>query len=178
MAQRKGARGRHTTSAAGQAGNAVADSAQKIWLAGLGAFERAKSEGPKMFDTLVEQGRTLGGKAREAADDAMKRVRDGAGGAGGHFDKFEQAVEERVTNSLRRMGVLTRGEVGDLSKQVRDLSENVRELMRRNGKSAGSAKRRAASKVSATKRKAKGAVSSVKRSAAQRTRAKKRSARR
>jgi poly(hydroxyalkanoate) granule-associated protein len=178
MAQRKGARGRHTTSAAGQAGSAVADSAQKIWLAGLGAFERAKSEGPKMFDTLVEQGRTLGGKAREAADDAMKRVRDGAGGAGGRFDKLEQAVEERVTNSLRRLGVLTRGEVGDLSKQVRDLSEDVRELMRRNGRSAGSAKRRTASKAGAAKGNAKRAVSSVKRSAAQRTRTKKRSARR
>ncbi len=176
MAQRKGARGRRSTSAAGQAGSAVADSAQKIWLAGLGAFERAKSEGPKMFDTLVEQGRALGGKAREAADDAMKRVRDGAGGASGRFDKIEQAVEERVTNSLRRLGVLTRGEVGDLSKQVRDLSEDVRELMRRNGRSAGSAKRRTASKAGAAKGKAKRAVSSVKRSGAQRT--KKRSTRR
>jgi poly(hydroxyalkanoate) granule-associated protein len=171
MAQRKGARGRHTPSAAEQAGGAVADSAQKIWLAGLGAFERAKSEGPKVFETLVEQGRTLGGKAREAADDAMKRVRDGAGGAGGRFDKLEQAVEERVTNSLRRLGVLTRGEVGDLSKQVRDLTEDVRELMRRNGLSAGATKPRAAPKAGAAKRKAK-------RSAAPRTRAKKRSARR
>src|ERR1700682_5264054 len=139
MAQKKSSRSRYSASAANEAGRAVSDSVHKIWLAGLGAFERAKSEGPKMFDTLVEQGRTLGGKAREAADDAMKRVRDGAGGAGGRFDKLEQAVEERVTNSLRRLGVLTRGEVGDLSKQVRDLSEDVRELMRRNGRSAGSA---------------------------------------
>src|SRR5258708_25379950 len=122
MAQRKGARGRHTTSAAGQAGSAVADSAQKIWLAGLGAFERAKSEGPKMFDALVEQGRTLGGKAREAADDAMKRVRDGAGGAGGRFDKLEHAVEERVTNSPRPLGALTRGAARHPPNQVPDPS--------------------------------------------------------
>ena len=35
----------------------------------------------------------------------------------------------RVSKSLGRLGVLTRGEVGDLSKQVRDLTEDVRELM-------------------------------------------------
>jgi hypothetical protein len=63
-------------SAAGRASQAGRDSAQKIWLAGLGAFERAKSEGPKMFEALVEQGRSLGVKAREGADQAMRAMRE------------------------------------------------------------------------------------------------------
>src|SRR5258708_38768337 len=106
MAQRKGARGRHTTSAAGQAGSAVADSAQKIWLAGLGAYERAKAEGPKMFDTLVEQGKSLGGKAREAADQAMRTMREGTSGAAGPFDQLQQVVYDPVSESLQPPGAL------------------------------------------------------------------------
>ena len=130
---------------------AVTDSAQKIWLAGLGAFERAKAEGPRMFDTLVEQGRSLGGKAREAADQALKNVREGASGASGRFDKLEQVFEERVAKSLGRLGVLTRGEVSDLSRQVRDLTDDVRSLMAKSrgqgaaakrGKKAGAAKKK------------------------------------
>jgi poly(hydroxyalkanoate) granule-associated protein len=161
MAQKKSSRSRHTASAAQKAGGAVSDSAQKIWLAGLGAYERAKSEGPKMFEVLVEQGRSLGGKAREAADDAMKRMRDGASGAGGRFDKLEQVFEDRVSKSLQRLGVLTRGEVGDLSKQVRDLTDNVRELMKQQGKAAGT-KKRGAAKAGAAKRKVKRPVRKAK----------------
>ena len=47
---KSGSRSRRTTArAASGAGNetakAVTDSAQKIWLAGLGAYERARAEG-------------------------------------------------------------------------------------------------------------------------------------
>jgi poly(hydroxyalkanoate) granule-associated protein len=150
MAQKKSSRSRYSASAANDAGRAVSDSAHKIWLAGLGAFERAKSEGPRMFETLVEQGRSLGGKARDAAEEALKNVRQSAA-------------------------------AGDLSRQVRDLAENVRALMAQQsarGKAAGGAKkrsaaskRRGAAKAGAAKRKVKRAVSPVKRNA-KRTRSK------
>lgn len=116
-------------SPSGSPESALAQSAQKIWLAGLGAFERAKSEGPRMFNVLVEQGRTLSDRARDAADQALKSVRDGAGGAGGRFDKLEQVFEERVSKTLGRLGVLTRGEVNDLSRQVGELTDSVRSLL-------------------------------------------------
>ena len=149
-------------------GKAVADSAQKIWLAGLGAFERAKSEGPKMFEMLVEQGKSLGGRAREAAGEAMQSVREGASSAGGRFDKLEQVFEDRVSKSLKRMGVLTRGEVSELSKQVRDLAGEVRSLMKQSGKKAGGAK---AMRRGTGKGKAKRAASSTKRGATRGSRA-------
>jgi poly(hydroxyalkanoate) granule-associated protein len=158
------------SSATDDAGKALGDSAQKIWLAGLGAFERAKSEGPKMFETLVQQGRALGGQAREAADQALRSVREGASGAGGHFDKLEQVFEDRVSKSLGRLGVLTRGEVNDLSKQVGELTESVRSLMRESGgggaggkaKGRAAPKRRAAARKGAAKRKVKRAVRKAK----------------
>jgi poly(hydroxyalkanoate) granule-associated protein len=102
-----------------------------------------------MFDTLVEQGKSLGGKAREAADQAMKSVREGTSGAAGRFDKLEQVFEDRVSKSLTRLGVLTRGELADLSKQVRDLTEDVRKLSAKSGRAAGAAKRKAKPKAKA-----------------------------
>src|ERR1700674_4954662 len=159
MATRKKASHSSYSTAANDAGKAVSDSAQKIWLAGLGAYERAKAEGPKMFETLVEQGKSLGGKAREAADQALKTMREGTSGAAGRFDKLEQVFENRVSKSLKRLGVLTRGELSELSKQVRDLAGEVRSLMKQSRKKAGGGK---ATRRGTGKGKAKRARSSAK----------------
>ena len=103
----------------------VRDSAQKIWLAGLGAFERAKSDGPKMFDTLVEQGKGLRDRAAEAADQALKAVREQAGDAQGRWDKLEQVFQDRVARSLESLGVITSRELNGLQSQVDELTRTV-----------------------------------------------------
>jgi poly(hydroxyalkanoate) granule-associated protein len=153
---------RRSAGAANDAGQAVRDSAHKIWLAGLGAYERAKSEGPDMFKVLVEQGKALRGKAREAADQAMKTMNEGAGEARGKWDKLEQVFEDRVSKSLSRLGVLTGKEVEDLARQVKDLNDSVHDLMRRSATApkAGPKKRAKspAKKAPAKKRKAKAAA--------------------
>lgn len=129
-------------------GQAMRDSAQKIWLAGLGAFERAKSEGPKMFEALVEQGQGLRARATEAADQALKTVRESANDAQGRWDKLEQVFEDRVSRSLHRLGVVTNREVQDLSRQVEELNETVREMMRAaSSPRAGGARRGGAKKA-------------------------------
>lgn len=122
------------------AAEGVRDSAQKIWLAGLGAFERAKSEGPKMFDTLVEQGKGLRERAAEAADQALKTVREQAGEAQGRWDKLEQVFEDRVSRTLHKLGVVTASEVGELSRQVDELSRQLREM----GRAAPAGRKKAA----------------------------------
>jgi poly(hydroxyalkanoate) granule-associated protein len=131
---------------------AVRDSAQKIWLAGLGAFERAKSEGPRMFETLVEQGRNMGARAVGAADEALKGLREANQGGAARWDKLEQAFEERMSRSLNRLGVLTRSEIEELSRQVQELNADVRNLMAGSGKTAG--KRKAGTKKAKVKAKA------------------------
>jgi poly(hydroxyalkanoate) granule-associated protein len=150
---------------------AMRDSAQKIWLAGLGAYERAKSEGPKMFETLVEQGRSLGAKAREGADQALRSMREGSQQAAGRWDKLEQVFEDRVSKSLNRLGVLTKGEVGDLSRQVRELNENVRSLMRGGAKKAAGGSRKAKSGARKAKAGAKKAKTRAKKTVKRATRA-------
>jgi poly(hydroxyalkanoate) granule-associated protein len=130
----------------GDAQQAVRDSAQKIWLAGLGAFERAKTDGPRMFETLVEQGRNMGARAVGAADEALKNLRQ-ANYSGVKLDKLEQVFEERVSKSLQRLGVLTSREVEALSRQVEELNETVRRMA---GSGATGAKRPATRKRKAS----------------------------
>ena len=48
MAEKRGER-------ASQLRAAVKDSAQQIWLAGLGAFAKAQEEGQKVFEALVQR---------------------------------------------------------------------------------------------------------------------------
>ena len=145
-------------------GKSVAESAQRIWLAGLGAFERARGEGPRVFDALVEQGQQMNERAREAAEQALRTVRDGAGAAGGTFGRLEQAIEERIARTLSRMGVITRAEVNDLSAQVSQLAEEMHRAMRTQaGSSRGASKGGAAKPKRKTARRGKARAKAKKR---------------
>lgn len=121
MARRKASR--RNARGSTDATKAVRDSAQKIWLAGLGAYERARSEGPRMFEALVEQGRNMGARAVGMADQALKTMRETE--YAGRFDKLEKVFEQRVAASLKRLGVMTTDQVEDLARQVRELNERL-----------------------------------------------------
>ena len=49
----------------------VKDSAQQIWLAGLGAFAKAQEEGSKVFDALVKEGEAMHKKTRKLAEEKI-----------------------------------------------------------------------------------------------------------
>ena len=51
--------------------NSVKDSAQQIWLAGMGAFSKAQEEGGKVFEALVKEGMTLQKKTQGIAEDKI-----------------------------------------------------------------------------------------------------------
>ncbi|MGE5096823.1 MAG: phasin family protein [Betaproteobacteria bacterium] len=131
--------------------DALRDSAEKIWLAGLGAFERMKSEGPRMFETLVEQGRNMSARAKDTADQALKSMREADFQGQGRWDKLQQDLQERFAKSLGTLGVTTTRQVEELSKQVAELNEHVRQLMsqsarggsRKPSRSPGAAKKKA-----------------------------------
>jgi poly(hydroxyalkanoate) granule-associated protein len=140
MAQRK--RTRSTSRGNADTAKAVSDSAQRIWLAGLGAFERAKTEGPRMFEALVEQGRHMGARAVGAADQALKTLRESEYAG----RKLEKVFEERVASSLKRLGVLPVDQMEDLARQVRELNERLQAY---GAPAAKGAKRRAGAKRAA-----------------------------
>jgi poly(hydroxyalkanoate) granule-associated protein len=152
MARKKTSRG------AADSTEALRDSAQKIWLAGLGAFERARTEGPRMFESLVEQGRNMGARAVGAADQALRTMREADYAA--RFDKLEKAFEERVSASLKRFGVLGASQLDDLARQVRELNDRLqasgapetRKRPRRGTKKRAASRPAAKAKARTTKR--------------------------
>ena len=163
-----GGEGSRAGASADSTADALKESAEKIWLAGLGAFERMKSDGPRMFETLVEQGRNMSARAKDAADQALRSMREANFEGGGKWDKFQQDMQERVSKSLGSLGVSTTKQMETLAQQVAELNEQMRNLMsasarggatRKASRSPGAkAKKKAAPKrkaAAATKRRAK-----------------------
>ena len=130
----------HTATGA-QLASSVKDSAQQIWLAGLGAFSKAQAEGGKVFETLVKDGMGLQRKTQAAAEEkiseATSKMTTMASGisakatgvatditakATGQWDKLENIFEERVAKALSKMGMPTAKEVQALAKRVDELS--------------------------------------------------------
>ncbi len=125
---RNGGRTRDARADENDAAQAMRESVQKIWLAGLGALERARTDGPRVFETLVEQGRNMGARAVGMADDALKQMRE-ASYSNATWQKLEQGVQDRLVKSLNRLGMAGGKEVEELTRQVRELNETVRAMM-------------------------------------------------
>ena len=134
-----------------QLSNAVKDSAQQIWLAGLGAFSKAQEEGSKVFDTLVKEGLAIQRKtqatAEEKISEATSRMSDMASDlqskAGNRWDKLENIFEDRVAKALGKLGVPSARDVSALMERVDLLDQQVSKLSG-NGAAAGPTTRPAA----------------------------------
>jgi poly(hydroxyalkanoate) granule-associated protein len=122
----------------------VRDSAQQIWLAGLGAFAKAQEEGGKVFDSLVKEGSSIQQKTQAAAQEKMSGAASRMAGvateisskASGQWGKLESIFEDRVSKALKTLGVPTAAEVDALAARVDELQ---RELARRKAPSAAAA---------------------------------------
>ena len=116
-----------------QLAQSVKESAQQIWLAGMGAFAKAQAEGGKVFETLVKEGVSLQRKTQGLAEERISAVTgkmtamaDGMSNkAGAHWDKLETIFEERVAKALNKMGVPSRKDIDALIKRIDELSAKV-----------------------------------------------------
>jgi poly(hydroxyalkanoate) granule-associated protein len=119
-----------------QLAHTVKESAQQIWLAGMGAFAKAQAGGGKVFETLVREGVSLQRKTHAAAEDKINEVTgkmtgmaEGISGkATQHWDKLESIFEERVAKALNRLGVPSAKDVDALMARIDALSASVAKL--------------------------------------------------
>jgi len=115
---------------------AVKDSAQQIWLAGLGAFAKAQQEGSKVFESLVKEGLSIQRKTQAVAEehiaDATSRMTNMANDitskATGQWDKLETIFEDRVSRTLSKLGVPTSQDIDALIARIDELNRNVQKL--------------------------------------------------
>ena len=114
----------------------LGESAQQVWLAGVGAFGRAQSEGTKLFETLVKEGLSLEQVTRKVAGGKVEAVRDAVENKVGQarerasdtWDRLEKVFEERVQRALRRLEVPSREDLSALIDRVDSLNAELRKL--------------------------------------------------
>lgn len=119
---------------ADQLSRSLSESAQQIWLAGVGAFSRAQAEGTKLFDALIKEGTTLEQTARRLAGGQADAMRDAVGSKVGQareraadtWDRLEKVFEDRVQRALVKLGVPGRDDLNELSRRVDALTTELR----------------------------------------------------
>ena len=132
-----------------QLAQTVKDSAQQIWLAGLGAFAKAQGSGGKVFETLMKEVVNLQRKTQAAAGEKinekfgdMADKMSAMAGEVGHkanaqWDKLETIFEERTARALARLGVPSAKQLAALTARVDALAAAVAKL---GGSADGAAK--------------------------------------
>ena len=124
-----------------EAAEKVRESAQQIWLAGLGAFAKAQQEGGKVFEALVQDGVNLQRKtqavAQERMAEATERMTELAGGlsarAGQSWGRLETIFEDRVARALSGLGVPAASELQSLAQRVTQLEAKLAALKKGGG---------------------------------------------
>ena len=130
-----------------QLSNAVKESAQQIWLAGLGAFSKAQEEGGKVFEALVRDGLSIQRKTQAVAEEKISettsKLADMASGltsglasktsgitsmATGQWDKLENIFEDRVAKALNKLGMPSSKDVQALVARIDELTKTVNKL--------------------------------------------------
>ena len=138
-----------------QLAGTVKDSAQQIWLAGLGAFAKAQEEGGKVFETLVKEGLSIQRKTQSAAEEKISEAtnrmtslaNDISVKATGKWDKLENIFEDRVAKALNALGVPSAKDIDVLMARIDELNKSVQKLSSKSvapkAVAAGTAKRAA-----------------------------------
>lgn len=114
----------------------LSESAQQIWLAGVGAFGRAQAEGTKLFEGLVKEGLSLEQTARKLAGNRADVVRDAVESRVGQareraadtWDRLEKVFEDRVQRALVKLGVPGRDDLATLVERVDALTAELRRI--------------------------------------------------
>ena len=132
----------------------ITESAQQIWLAGMGAFNRAQAEGGRLFESLVRDGLSLEQTARRFAGNRAHVVRDvmedrvgqAKERAADTWDKLEKVFEERVQRALVKLGVPGRDDLNALTERVERLTAALRQRGAEPAKAAAKPVAKSASK--------------------------------
>jgi poly(hydroxyalkanoate) granule-associated protein len=118
------------------ANKSIMESAQHIWLAGLGAFAKAQEEGGRLFETLIKEGSNLEQKTRKLATGKVGDVRGAVESSVSlvrertqeTWDRLEQVFESRVSRALTKLGIPGRKELDELLQRVDELNREVKKL--------------------------------------------------
>jgi len=110
------------------------DRNRDIWLAGLGAFSKARDESGELFNKLIETGEKFEDKYKKIVDDnsdsAIKKVTSLFDKVPNPSEKIEDIFDSRVARALKRLGVMpTVNALQSLAEQVESLNSLIEEYV-------------------------------------------------
>jgi len=116
------------------------NSAQQVWLAGLGALGRAQAEGSRFFDGLVKEGEAWESRRRERSgeegpgwrDNVETSLDEAREKASGTWNKVEKAFDDQVQGVLKRLHIPTAEDVAALNARIDALNARVNRAEARN----------------------------------------------
>jgi poly(hydroxyalkanoate) granule-associated protein len=103
----------------------IKESVHRIWLAGLGALAAAEEEGGKIFSRLVDRGRDVEAKGKVEVDKMKVDAERFKAKAESTFETWGDKFDEKLTATLRRLGVPTREEIRNLTQKVEELNAKI-----------------------------------------------------
>ena len=109
----------------------LAETAHRIWLAGLGAVAVAEEEGGRLFKSLVERGEGMEERGRDRVSKAKGAVSEMRGVASSYWETLERTVDQQMTAVLHRIGVPTKEEIEALTRKVESLTSSIERLRTR-----------------------------------------------
>ena len=137
-------------------------SAERVWLAGLGALAEAEKRGDKLFKELVKKGKNYEDLLPDAGESLKESVDSARKQASLAWKDFESVFDEKVQGAMARMGVARQSEVDALKREVSKLK-----------KARGSSAKKAATKKKTKKKAAKKSSARASKTAAKKKPAKK-----
>ncbi len=104
---------------------AIKDSAQQIWLAGLGAFAKAQEEGGKAFESLVKEGLSIQRKTQAVAEE---RISEATNKVSSMATDISSKASGQWAKALNKLGVPSARDVDALIKRIDALNQHVQQL--------------------------------------------------
>ncbi|TCS41992.1 phasin family protein [Reinekea marinisedimentorum] len=103
--------------------------AQQIWYAGLGVIARAESENTEWLQDFIKEGE----KYEEARIDELKaklsQFEDKTvGSTKRKFDDIEKSFESKVSQSLSKVGLMSKSEFETLKEKLEQLEQQINDL--------------------------------------------------
>lgn len=137
---------------AGRFSRRLGESAEQVWLAGLGAFGRAQSESSRLFESLVKEGAAYQKEGKRQAEAGAESVREqvetrfdqAREKASENWQRLGKAFDERVKGVLHSLQLPDREEVEALRTEVESLKAQLHAAQVRARRAGRAARPRAA----------------------------------
>lgn len=108
---------------------------REIWLIGLGAFSKAREEGTRNFDKLVERGQEFEEHARDMIEEqtagAKQKIEETFDNVSNPNSTLEDIFDNHVARTIKRLGIPTANTLKSLSEQLLEVSKKLNKISKK-----------------------------------------------